>query len=363
MKVVKNISWWRIEYSETDIQKISESIRNENISMGIVTEKFEKRMAQALDVPYVIATTNGSTALLMTLMALGIKAGDEVIVPNRTWIATAHAPMMLGAKPVLVDVLPDRPVMDTSLLKGKINSRTKAIIPVSLCGCAVSMDEVWEIARDHGLYVVEDTAQALFSKYQGDYMGTKSDAGCFSMAISKLVSTGQGGFVATRNKNLYEQLRLIRTHGVESVNDASPFLSLGFNFRLTDLQASLGLVQLGKVDERISKIKKIYSRYKEALQDIEGIKLIPVHLEDGEIPLYVEVLVDKREELIQYLASKNIQTRRIYPDLDSAKHLNCDGDYPNARIFGKKGLVLPCGPDQPLDNVERVIEALNSFLD
>ena len=357
----KHISWWRIDFSDEDIKKITESIRNENISMGKVTEEFEKRLADALDVPFVVATTNGSIAILTALMALGIKAGDEVIVPNRTWIATANAPLMLGAKPVLVDVLPDRPVMDTSSIREKINSRTRAIIPVSLCGCAVNMEEVWQISREHGLFVVEDAAQGLFSKYQGQYIGTESDAGCFSMAISKLVSTGQGGFVATRKKELYEQMRLIRTHGVENVTAASPFLRMGFNIRYTDLHASLGLVQLGKVDERIRNLKEIYKKYDEAIEKINWIKLIPVHVDKGEVPLYVEVLVEEREELMRYLASRNIQTRPIYPDLDTAPHLNCDEDFPNTRIFGKQGLVLPCGPDQPIENVNRVIQTLCSL--
>ena len=362
MKVIpENISWWRIDYSDADIEKVTEAIRNEYISMGKVTEEFEQRMAEALGIPYVVATTSGSVALLLTLMALGIKAGDEVIVPNRTWIATAHAPMMLGAKPVLVDVLQERPVMDTTKIREKINSRTRAIIPVSLCGCAVNMEEVWQVARDHDLFVVEDAAQGLFSKYQGEYMGTRSDAGCFSMAISKLVSTGQGGFVATKKKELYELMRLIRTHGVENVTTASPFLRMGFNFRYTDLHASLGLVQLGKVEERINNLKKIYSKYREALNEIEWLKLVPIHVEKGEIPLYVEVLVKERENLMQFLISRNIETRPIYPDLDTAKHLNSRDDFPNTRVFGKDGLVLPCGPDQPMENIERVLESLHLF--
>ena len=357
----KNILWWRIDFTEEDIGKVAESIRNENISMGRVTEEFEQRMAEALDVPYVVATTNGSIALLIALMALGIKAGDEVIVPNRTWIATAHAPMMLGAKPVLVDVLPDRPVMDTSKIREKINSRTRAIIPVSLCGCAVNMDEVWQIAREHRLFVLEDAAQGLFSKYQGEYLGTQSDAGCFSMAISKLVSTGQGGFVVTRKKELDKQMRLIRTHGVENVTAGSPFLRMGFNFRYTDLHASLGLVQLRKVGERIRNLKEIYKKYAEGIEKINWIKMIPVYVDRGEEPLYVEVLVEEREKLMRYLESRNIQTRPIYPDLETAAHLKCSDEFPNARVFGKQGLVLPCGPDQPMENVDRSIETLWEF--
>jgi len=359
--MLNKISWWRINFSDEDVEKVSESIRNENISMGKVTEEFELRLAEALDVPYVVATTSGSIALLMALMALGIQAGDEVIVPNRTWIATAHAPMMLGAKPVLVDVLPSRPVMDTSKIREKISSRTRAIIPVSLSGRAVNMDEVWEIAREYGLFVVEDAAQGLFSKYQGKYMGTQSDAGCFSMAISKLVSTGQGGFVATGDKDLYEKMRLIRTHGVENVISASPFLRMGFNFRYTDLHASIGLVQLRKVAERINNLKRIYEKYQKALKEIDYLRLIAVDIKEGEIPLYVEVLAEEREKVMKYLISHDIYSRPLYRDLDTAAHLKCGDEFPNARVFGKQGLVLPCGPDQPLENIDRVISVLHSF--
>jgi dTDP-4-amino-4,6-dideoxygalactose transaminase len=311
--------------------------------MGSVTEELEHRIGEALDVPYVVATSSGSIALLMSMMALGIKAGDEVIIPNRTWIATAHAPMILGAKPVLVDVLPDRPIMDTSLIREKINSKTKAIIPVQLCGCAVYMEEVWEIDKEYNLAVVEDTAQGLFSKYNGKYMGTQSDIGCFSMAVSKLVSSGQGGFAVTKDKELYEQMRLIRTHGVANVNAATPFVRMGFNFRYTDIHASIGLVQLDKVNNRIENLKYIYEKYKNGLSELNFLKLIPIDIENGEIPLYIEVLVENREKVVEYLLLNNIETRLFYPDLDSAIHLKSNYDFPNAHLFERQGLVLPCG--------------------
>jgi dTDP-4-amino-4,6-dideoxygalactose transaminase len=136
---------------------------------------------------------------------------------------------------------------------------------------------------------------------------------------------------------------------------------MGFNFRYTDLHASLGLVQLGKVEERLKNLKKIYTIYRDGLQELDWIKLIPVHVEKGEGPLYVEIMVDERSKLMEYLASKNIQTRAIYPDLDSAKHLNCENNYPNARVFGKQGLVLPCGPDQPPENIDRVLRSLKTY--
>jgi dTDP-4-amino-4,6-dideoxygalactose transaminase len=362
MKLSENyISWWRTSFSNEDIEKVSESIRNENISMGSVTEEFEQRLAKALNVPYVVATTSGSIALMMALMAMGIETGDEVIVPNRTWIATAHAPMLLGAKPVLVDVLPDRPVMDTSIIGEKITSKTKAIIPAQLNGRAVEMEQVWEIAKKYGLLVVEDSAQGLFSKYKDKYMGTESDAGCFSFSVAKLIPTGQGGVVITRRRDIYKKMKLIRTQGVDDVNSGTPFLRMGFNFRYTDLQASIGLVQLNKVDQRIKNLKVVYKKYQESLKEINYLQLIPVYMEKDEIPLYVEAIVEEREKLMEHLASHNIQIRPMYPDLDTANHLKCSDNFPNSRVFGKQGLVLPCGPDQPLENIDKVIEVLCSI--
>ena len=356
-----NISWWRIEFGEDDIQKVAESIRNENVSMGLITAEFEARLAEALGVPYVVATTNGSIAILIALMALDIKEGDEVIVPNRTWIATAHAPMMLGAKVVLVDVHADRPIMDVSKIREKITSRTKAIIPVPLNGRAVEMQEVWKIAAEYGLHVVEDAAQGLFSKCAGAYIGTESDAGCFSMSIAKLIPTGQGGFVATKRKDIYEKLRSLRTHGVEDVNSGTPYLNMGFNFRITDLQTSLGLAQLGKVADRIEKLKALYLRYEAKLEGLDSVQLIPVDIARGEVPLYIEVLCQRREELRKHLITAGVQTRPFYPNIETAAHLDVAGDFPNSRVFDEQGLVLPSGPDQPSENVDRVVEALDSF--
>ena len=360
MKSKDRVSWWRTSFGEEVVESVSQSIRQECTGFGPITLEFENRLAEALDVPFVITTPSGSVAMLITLMALGIKAGDEVIVPNRTWIATAHAPLMLGAKPILVDVLPDLPVMDVSQLKKKITSKTKAIIPVPLNGRAVDMDEVWKIAKEHGLLVIEDAAQGLFSKRTGKYMGTQSDAGCFSLSNAKLVPTGQGGFVVTKNKAVYEKMKRLRMHGVDDVINCT-FYQMGFNFRFTDIQASIGLTQLDRVPKRIQHINEVYLRYKNGIRDFSFLKLIPVDIAKGEIPIYVEVLCKEREKLIDFMASHNIQARPFYPCLHTAKHLSASGEFPNADVFGSQGLVLPCGPEQPFENIDRVIETLRLF--
>lgn len=354
------IFWWKTSLGDSEIQKVRESILNENISQGPVTDEFEASLAKALDVPYVVATTSGSVALLMALMALGVKRDDEVIIPNRTWIATAHAPLMLGAKVVLVDVLPNQPIMDVTQIKRKITKRTKAIIPVHLNGRSVDMDYVRKLAMEYGLHVIEDAAQALFSKNSEGYLGTYSDAGCFSLSVAKLITTGQGGFIVTRNSSTYEKLRLIRTHGVRDVIHTS-FSELGFNFRFTDILASVGIEQLALVHKRIAHLKAIYSRYESGLKYLPFLKSIPVDLSQGELPLYIEVLHEKRDSLEKFLALNGIQIRPFYPDLDSAPHLACNDEFPNSRPFGKNGLFLPSGPDQSLENVDRVIDCLNAF--
>lgn len=357
----RTIPWWRTSFGPEVAEKLAEAVADEHVSLGPVTAEFERRVAEALGVKHVVACTSGSTALVMALTAAGVERGDEVVVPNRTWIATAHAAYWLGAKVVLVDTLPDRPVMDVELVRRALTPRTKAVMPVHLGGRAVDMPALRALARERGLRIIEDCAQALFSRERnGDLLGTKSDAGCFSMSMAKLLPTGQGGFTATSDDALAARLRMIRAHGVADVIN-SAYTVPGCNFRPTDLQSAVGLVQLGRVARRIEQLKGVYARYARGLAQIPAVRLIPVDEAAGELPLYCEVLSPRREALIAYLAARGIQTRPFYPDLDKAEHLKCAGEFPNARVFGAQGLYLPCGPEQAGANIERVLEALREF--
>jgi perosamine synthetase len=354
------ISWWRTSFDGNELCRIKEAMANENVSQGPVTAEFESRIAQELGVPYVVATTSGSTALLMALIAVGVGPGDEVIVPNRTWIASAHAPYLLGAKVVLVDVEAERPVMNVTEIESKITPRTRAIIPVHLNGRSVAMDEIIRIADSHHLYVIEDAAQALCSRNALGFLGTQSQAGCFSLSVAKLISTGQGGFVVTGDRAIYEKLCTIRTHGVRDVIHAS-YTEFGFNFKFTDILAAVGLAQLDRLAERVTKVRAVYTRYAEALEDLSFLKLIPVNLDAGELPIYVEVLCPEREKLMRFLASRGIQTRPFYPDLHQATYLDNSGSFPHSEIFGQEGVFLPCGPEQSLENVDEVLAQLRQF--
>lgn len=354
------VPYWRTTFSNGEVSAISDAISNEHVSQGPIVAEFERQLAAYLGMPYAVATTSGSMALLMSLMAANVRPGDEVIVPNRTWIATAHAPLLLGAKVVLVDVEPGRPIIDANLIERAITKRTKAIIPVHMCGRSADMRAINEVAHRNKLTVIEDAAQALGSKNIDGYLGTQSDMGCFSFSVAKIISTGQGGIITTSSQETYRRLIALRTQGVGDVINATWTIP-GFNFRFTDVLAAIGNVQLGLLSTRIDRVKKIYKMYAEGLKESTSTKIIPVNLDRGEVPIYVEALCTDRLGLIDFLAARGIQCRPFYPDLDKAEYLLNSGSYPNSRPFGLNGVYLPAGPDQLPANIQLVIETILAF--
>jgi dTDP-4-amino-4,6-dideoxygalactose transaminase len=257
----------------------------------------------------------------------------------------------LGAKVVLADVRPDLPILDVSRVRDKITPRTKAILPVHLNGRAADMEALTCLAEKHGLCVVEDACQAIFSRSGRGYLGTQAHAGCYSLGVTKLISTGQGGCVATRDKATYERLRLIRNHGVSDTFSAD-YRYLGFNFKFTDILASMGLAQLAQVESHIRHVTAVYERYTDAIARLPFMKVVPVDVRAGEVPLYVEVLCERRDSLLAFLQAHGIQARPFHPSLSRSPHLREGSELSNSRKFDEQGLTLPCGPHQPLANVD-----------
>jgi len=357
----RKIAWWRTSLGQVEAEAVARAMAEEHLSLGPVTREFEVGMARALGAPFAVATTSGSVALLLAMMAVGLKPGDEVLMPDRTFIATAHAAMLLGARPVLVEVREDLPLMDLADLEAKISPRSRAIVPVHLNGRAENLEAIGRLAEAHGLVVVEDAAQALFSRQRGGCLGTRSLAGCYSLGVTKLLTTGQGGLVVTGDAELAERLVRFRSHGMIDVLAEGTSRLLGFNFKFNDLLASVGLAQLERVAERLVRVRAVYERYAQGLAGLDFIRLIPVDLARGEVPLWVEARSPWREELIACLAGQGIEVRRLHPSLHLSPHLNGGQGFPRSLAFGREGLILPCGPDQPLENVERTIEALRSW--
>lgn len=353
------INWWRKDLGEDEIGKVTSSIRDRFLSMGPVTAELEQRLAERLGVPYAVCTTSGTTALMCAFLALGVGCGDEVIVPNRTFIASAHAAALLGAKVRIADVVDDRPVIDVDEVRRLISPRTKAIVPVYLNGCAPDMHALVALAEEHGIPVVEDAAQGLFSMHKGKLAGTFGRFAGFSFSLGKLITSGQGGFVVCHTPADYDKLRKVRSQGVFEVKKYFDYDTLGGNFKFTDVLASIALVQLEKVDQAIENQKKIYARYVEGFEGLRSMRMLPVNMAMGELPVQAEALCSDRLAMQRILGENGIQAMIQTPDLNLSPQLgNKDRIFINSPLYSDHSMILPSGPDQPIENVDRVVEVV-----
>jgi dTDP-4-amino-4,6-dideoxygalactose transaminase len=354
------VPWWKTRIDESDIALLIRSVNEKRFSLGSGTAEFETELASILGVRHAVATTSGSMALMMSMIALGIRPGDEVIVPDRTFIATAHGASLLGARIVLADCKLGDPNVDPAEIERKISPRTKAVVVVHLNGHGCDMEPILSIAGRYGVPVVEDAAQALFSRKDGKFLGTLGAMGCFSLGMTKIASTGQGGAVVTNDKRLYDRLRSLRNHGVRDVI-SHDYLETGGNFKFNDLLAGIGLGQIRQWREKVEHCNAIYRAYRDGLAAVPGVRVLEVVVDGGECALWTEIIADARDRLAAALAERGIQIRKFLPCLHTAPHLAGDVGFANSQRFAAHGLVLPSGPDQPLANVERTIQAIRSI--
>jgi perosamine synthetase len=239
-------------------------------SIGPYIENFEKSFAAYHGVKHAIATHNGTIALHLALAASGITEGDEVIVPDLTFIATSNSVRYCQATPILTDVLNDTWNISPDLIRKAISPGTRAIIPVHLYGNPAAMDEIMEIAREFNLYVIEDCAEALGARYRGKQVGTFGKISCFSFFGNKIITSGEGGMCITNDDDLAERMRILRDHGMNRTKKYW-YDNLGFNYRMTNMQAALGLAQLEQLDSLIAARDEIFRNYTQALGEHPGI--------------------------------------------------------------------------------------------
>lgn len=356
-----DIPFWKIDIGQNETTAVIDALNHNRFSMGPVTAELEAEIARALDIPYVLCTTSGTTALLMGCMAMGIGPGDEVIVPTRTFIATAHAPHIVGAKVVLADCGVNDVTVDIDAIAAKISSRTKAIIPVHLNGRPADMERIMMLAQKHGLVVIEDACQGLFGNHPTmGPMGTIGDCGCFSFSMVKLVATGQGGAIVTRSKKTYERLYALRNHGVADVVSHT-YLHPGGNFKFNDLQASIGLWQVRDRARKVEHVNTIYRCYLDGLMDLDFISVLPVDVDNNGVALWTEVMAENRNHLMDWLAERGVQTRKFTPCCHSAPHFATEEKFPNSERFDRCGFMLPCGPDMPMELVKKTIRIIQNY--
>jgi len=350
-----NIASWNIEVGEPEIESIGQAIRNRKVAQGSVTEEFQDKLAEMLGVAHVSCTTSGTAALMLAYLAIGLKPGDEILIPDRTFVATMNAAMMLGVNVQLVDVCADRPLLDPARIEARITPRTRAIVPVHQNGRAADMDAIQAIADKHNLAVIEDAAQALLSKLGDRYLGTCARFGCFSLGMAKLLTTGQGGFIACHTTADYHHIQKLKNQGVFDVTRGSYYGMVAGNFKFTDIQAAVGLAQLRRMPVRVERQQQIYHAYRRGLASVGCLRNVEVYTDRGELPLRAEYLCTDRARFASMLAERGVPVLLQPPSLHESPLVSNQPEFVNSEVYSRHLLTLPCGPDQPLSNVEQVI--------
>lgn len=280
-------------------------------SQGAFVSEFERQFADLIGAKYAVAVSNGTAALHLSLLALGIGAGDEVIVPNLTFGATANAVIHAGARPVLCDIDEKNWTIDCQQLKQLINQKTKAIIPVHLYGLPANMQEIATLAELNNLNVIEDCAQALGAQVNGRTVGNLGDCGCFSFFANKTMTTGEGGMVTTNDQVLWQKLLLFRDHGMKPEKRYWHEVP-GLNYRMTNIQASLGVAQLDKIDYLINercRINEVYQHYLASCPDISFSEALH---QVKKVTWVTSILVPDPQRIQIALAENGVDSRRFF---------------------------------------------------
>ena len=334
-------------------------------STGKYIERFESAFADFCGVRHALSCSNGTTALHLALRALDVEPGDEVIVPTLTFVATANAVRYCGAQPIFVDSEPDTWNLDPVAVEAKITPRTKGIIVVHLFGHPVEMEPILSVAKRHGLFVVEDAAQAHGAEYRGCRVGSLGDIATFSFFGNKIITTGEGGMVVTNHPELASRIRLLKSHGMDP-NRRYWFPVIGYNYRMTNVAAAIGLAQLEKIDWHLQRRRDVAEWYREELGGVPGLSwqvekewarhawwMFSVVLDD-------DLPVD-RDEVMSSLLKRSIETRPIVfpmhilpPYRDSVGNAT----FPVADRLARRGINLPTWAKLTRHDVQYVCENL-----
>ena len=355
---------------QQELRNITEAVESGWISsIGKFIPEFEEKFAAYCETKYGIATSSGTTALHLALIALGIEPGDEIIIPTLTFVATANAVIYTGARPVFVDSHPDYWCINPENIEEAITPRTKAIIPVHLYGHPCDMDAILDIARRHNIYVIEDAAEAHGAEYKGKRAGSFGDISCFSFYGNKIITTGEGGMCVTSNKQLADKMKTLRDHGMNPDKRYWHDI-IGFNYRMTNMQAAIGVAQLERIDEFVEKKRELAGWYSEGLKDLAENKLVTLH---PEMPwakcvywMYCILLEDKssvsRDELMKRLKNEGIDTRTLFYPMHVLPPYRYGGKFPIAEELSQKGVNLPSGVTLTGKDTTSVITAVKMLL-
>lgn len=309
------------DFDNTEIESLQQCLKSGWVTQGPFTKQFEELVAQRHQAQYALATTSCTAALHLATMALGLKTGDEMIVPAFTWVTSAHAAEYVGAKAVFVDVNPLSFNIDPAAIEAAITERTRAIMVVHLFGLAAEMDAINAIAKKYNLAVIEDSACAIGTTYGDKPIGVLGDLGCFSFHPRKIVTTGEGGMVTTNRQDLAEKIQSLRNHGAtgplkteaQGPWTMATFNNLGYNLRLSDIQAAVGVAQMAKLDKQLAERRNAAYAYSRLLADVEEVVLpTSIEVSGHSFQSYVTRIKpgkQVRNNIMLRLAEQDIQTR------------------------------------------------------
>ena len=373
-----NIPLFKILWDENDVSCISESLKEgKNWAVGANVDMFEEKISEYIKGKYTVAFNSGTSALHSILLSYGIGKNDEVIVPAFTFISTANAPLFVGAKPVFAEIEGQTFGLDPKDVKNKITAKTRAIIPVHYGGCPCQIKELMEIAEDNNILLIEDAAEAFGAHIGGQKVGTFGNASMFSFCQNKIITTGEGGAVVTDSEDVYEEMKLLRSHGrLENSNyftssEFFDYIKLGYNFRMSNLIAALGISQLSKVD-KIIKLRRQNANYlNNKLSLIPEVKIMsPPDDYFNVYQLYTIRLPDAntRNKLKEFLADKGITTKVYFDPIHLTTFYKKSfgykmGDLPITELISKQVLTLPMYPELSTNEMNYIINCIEIFFE
>lgn len=360
-------------WDEDDIETVNTALRSGmNWAVGSNVTQFETEISEYIGTKYCLTFNSGTSALHAALIAHGIGNGDEIIVPSFTFIATANTPKFVGAKPVFADIEEKTLGLDPEHVLEQITEKTKAIIPVHYGGCPCMIRELKEIADDHNILLIEDAAEAFGASIEGKKVGTFGDSAMLSFCQNKIITTGEGGALVTDSRDVYERMKLIRSHGRLETGDyfssyeSMDYVQLGYNFRLSNILASLGLAQLRKIDAIIEMRKNIAELYTNLLlKKVPEVSTIIEPIGYDHVHQLFSIRVSDRKKLMDYMADNGIMCKIYFDPIHLTHYYKNELKYreslPVTEKVASEILSLPIYPGMPIDDVRLIVEKISEF--
>ncbi len=358
------IAWFGPHLSGRELELLRGVLEREYVNDGPLTREFERKVAAFVGTRHAVAVTSGTMAIALALMAAGIGPGDEVLVPDLTFIATANAVRLAGAEVKLVDIEPVRFGVDPDAVLAAICPRTRALVTVDVNGRGADYTRLEAICRERGLVLICDAAEGLGSRFGGRMLGAFGLAGCFSFSANKTITAGQGGMIVTDSDALHDRLRELkdqgRRKGGTGGDDMHPVL--GFNFKFTDLQAAVALAQFEEIEQRLARAVRRDEAYRERLSNQPGLR-VGAMIEPGEVRQWTDVLIDHRAKIVTALEAEQIGSRNFWFPLHRQEpYRAADSAFVNSIAVSERGLWLPSRLDMGEAETARVCDVVISAL-